>query len=255
MRIEVSVQGQRCYALDPAVCAPARGPTEGIVLQIKSKRVAIAVAVSGACLAAVTLAPTASSAATGYTVSKGGAVTATNSASLVFVDQTSQFKPKLTCPKASGSGTKEKGFHASGSASKGSHKFVPKTYKSASGLSAAGSLTKVSLVGCSNPQTGVAKITQKSTWSLGFSSKTSSGAKGYLYNVSATVSASGCSFTSTGAVYGTYSNSTGVFTGSTTAGLTLSKVTGGTCSLLDIANKDKAYLSGQVKIAPKLTVK
>ncbi|MBE7188858.1 hypothetical protein [Jatrophihabitans endophyticus] len=214
-------------------------------MQIKSKKVALAAAVSGAAIAAALLAPTGAGAASGYTVSKGGSIKAVNSGNLVFVDTTSAQKPKLTCTKLTESGT----------AHKGSHKFVPKTYKSAKGLSAAASLTKNALSGCSNPVTGKATLKPSGTWSLGLSSKSKSGGTGYLYNVTSTVSAAGCSFTSKGAVYGSYSNSTGVFTGTKTAGLVLSKVSGASCGLVGVKNGDKAYLSGKVKVTPKVTVK
>jgi hypothetical protein len=215
-------------------------------LQIKNKRMALVAAVASAGIAATALMPIAADAAAHtYTVSNGGKIKAAQSHNLVFVDTTSQSKPKLTCTKLTGSG----------SAKNGKHKFVPKTYTSATGLDPAGTLTKQSLTGCTNPIVGKVTITPSASWSLGISSKSKAGGSGYLYNVTAKVSAAGCVFTSKGAVYGTYTNKTGIFAGTTKAGLVLSKVTGNTCSLVGVANGDKAYLSGKVKITPAVHIK
>lgn len=218
-------------------------------MQLKSKRIAIAAAASGACIAAVISMAPASTAAGTYTVSPGGSVTATNSGSLTFVDTTSSSKPKLVCTKFTGSGT----------ASAGSHAFAPATYPGkTTGISAAGSLPTKSLTGCTNSVVGNVTVTPTATWYLAASSVTSTGAKGYLYNVAASVSAASgsCKFTvANGAVYGTYTNSTGVFAGTTQAGLTIANVTGSSCSLVGIKNGDKAYLSGNVKLSPIQTLK
>lgn len=217
-------------------------------MQFTSKRLIVAAAASSVCAAVLAFAP-ASSAATGYTVTPGGAVTGANSGSLTFVDTTSSSKPKLVCTKFTGSGT----------ATKGSHAFVPATYPGmTTGLSPAGSLAKEALTGCTNSTVGNVTVTPTGTWYLGISSTTSTGGKGYLYNVGATVSAASgsCTFTvSNGAVYGAYTNSTGVFAGTTTPGLTIAGVTGSACSLVGIKNGDKAYLSGKVKLSPIQTIK
>jgi hypothetical protein len=215
-------------------------------LRIIGKRVALVTAVSGVCIAAAALLPaTANAAAATYTLSGGGKIKAVQSGSLVFVDTTSAQKPKLTCTSFTGSGT----------AKNGKHTVVPKTYKSAKGLNAAATLTKETLTKCTNSVVGAVTVTPSASWSLGLSAKSKTGGTGYLYNVTAKVSAAGCVFTSTGAVYGSYANKTGIFTGTKTAGLVLSKVTGSTCTLVGVANGDKAYLSGKVKITPKVTIK
>jgi hypothetical protein len=222
-------------------------------LQIKSKRMALVAAVAGVGIAATALMPIAANAAgTTYTVSSGGTIKAAQSGNLVFVDTTSTSKPKLTCTKMTGSGT----------AKNGKHKFVPKTFTSATGLDPAGTLTKQSLTGCTNPIAGKTTITPSKSWSLGISSKISShgtvtGGNGYLYNVTAKVTTVGhiCDFSSKGVVYGTYTNKTGVFSGTKRAGLVVSNVTGPSCSLVGIANGDKAYLSGKVKITPAFHIK
>ena len=223
-----------------------QGTLKGRVLQIKSKRIALVAAVASAGIAATALIPIAAdAAATTYRVTNGGAITAKQSGALVFVDTTSTSHPKLTCTT----------FHGSGTAVNGTHQFVPKTYTSSTGLDAAAKLPTRSLTGCTNPITGAATITPSNTWKLGISSKTTAGGAGYLYNVTATVSAAGCSFTSKGAVYGAYTNSTGIFKGTTKAGLVLSNVTGVTCSLVGVANGDKAYLSGKIKFTPAFRIR
>lgn len=207
---------------------------------------AFVAAIAGAGIVATALMPVAAYAkATTYKITAGGTVKAAQSGNLVFEDTTSSSHPKLTCTKFTGSGT----------AFKGKHHFVPKTYHSATGLDAAATLTKRSLSGCTNPITGKAVITPSKSWSFGFSSRSSSGGSGYLYNVTANVSAAGCVFDSKGAVYGTYSNSTGIFTGTKTAGLVLSNVHGSSCALVHIANGDKAYLSGKIKVTPAFHIK
>jgi hypothetical protein len=207
---------------------------------------ALVAAIAGAGIAATVLVPIAAdAAATRYKVSVGGSIKVAQSGNLVFVDTTSTQQPKLTCTKLTGSG------HAVN----GTHHFVPKTYTSATGLDPAASLTSESLTGCTNPITGTAHITPSKTWSFGISSLTTSGGVGYLYNVAAKVSAAGCSFNSNGAVYGKYTNSTGIFAGTTRAGLVLSHVAGNTCIALDVQNGDKAYLSGKIKVTPAFHVK
>ena len=205
---------------------------------------ALVAAVASAGIAATALMPVAADAVGTYTVSGGGTIHAAQSGNLVFVDTTSTSHPKLTCTT----------FHGSGTAVNGTHQFVPATYTSATGLSAAAKLTSRSLTGCTNPITGAATITPSNTWSLGISAKTLAGGAGYLYNVTAKVSAAGCVFTSKGAVYGKYVNSTGIFTGTTKAGLVLSGVTGASCALVGVANGDKAYLSGKIKVTPAFHV-
>jgi hypothetical protein len=192
----------------------------------------------------------ANAAATTYTVSSGGTIKAAQSGNLVFVDTTASSHPKLTCTKMTGSGT----------AKNGKHKFVPKTFTSATGLDPAGTLTKQALTGCTNAIVGKTTITPSASWSFGISSKISShgtvtGGNGYLYNVTAKASAAGCVFTSKGAVYGTYTNKTGIFAGAKKAGLVLSKVTGNSCALVGIASGDKAYLSGKIKVTPAFHIK
>ena len=215
-------------------------------MQIKSKWMALVAAVAGAGIAATAFMPIAADAhATTYKITAGGKIKAAQSGNLVFVDVTSKSKPKLTCTK----------FTGAGSATNGTHHFVPKTYTSATGLDAAASLTSQSLTGCTNPITGKAKITPSAHWALGISAKTSTGGTGYLYRVTAHVSAAGCAFDSKGAVYGTYTNSTGIFKGTTKAGLVLSNVTGGSCALVGVKNRDKAYLSGKIKITPAFHIK
>lgn len=215
-------------------------------MQISFKPMALAAVVAaGACVGALAFA-SAGSAATGYTLTPGGSVKAVNSGTLTFVDTTSTSKPKLTCST----------FTASGTAKKGAHKYVPATYPNkTTGLNPAVSLPKRTLTGCTNTTVGAVTVTPSATWYLGLSKKSSTGGTGYLYNVTATVSAAGCKFTSTGAVYGTYANKTGTFSGTTKPGLVLSKVTGGTCGLVGVANGDKAYLSGKVVVSPKQSIK
>ena len=220
--------------------------TKGQVLQIKSKRMALVAAVASAGIAATALMPIAADAvATTYKITNGGAITAKQSGALVFVDTTSTSHPKLTCTAFTGSGT----------AFNGRHKFAPKTYKSGTTIAAAATLTTQSLTGCTNPITGAATITPSNSWSFAFSSRTTGGGVGYLYNVTAKVSAAGCVFNSKGAVYGTYTNSTGIFKGTTKAGLVVSNVTGASCALVGVANGDRAYLSGKIKITPAFSVK
>lgn len=215
-------------------------------MQIKSKWMALVAAVAGAGIAATALMPMAADAAgTRYKVTNGGAIKVANSGTLVFVDTTSTSHPKLTCTTLKGSGT----------AFGGRHHFVPKTYTSPTGLDPAATLTKESLTGCTNPITGPATITPSKSWSFGFSALTDTGGVGYLYNVHAKVSAAGCTFNSKGAVYGKYTNSTGIFSGTTKAGLVVSNVTGNSCALVGVANGDKAYLSGKIKVTPAFKVK
>jgi hypothetical protein len=214
-------------------------------LQIKSNRMAIVAAVASAGIAAAVLVPIAADAATRYRVTSGGSIKVAQSGNLVFVDTTSTSKPKLTCTKLTGSGT----------AVNGKHTFVPKTYTSATGLDPAATLTKESLTGCTNAIVGPVTITPSKSWSFAMSSLTTSGGAGYLYNVTAKVSAAGCVFNSKGAVYGKYTNSTGIFAGTTRAGLVVSNVTGNTCSLVGVQNGDKAYLSGKIKVTPAFHVK
>ena len=215
-------------------------------MQIKSKRMALVAAVASAGIAATALMPVAADAAvTMYKVTNGGAIKAAQSGNLVFVDTTSSSHPKLTCTTMTGSGT----------AANGKHKFVPKTYTSATGLDPAATLTKRTLTGCTSAIVGAVTITASKSWSFGMSSRTTTGGVGYLYNVTASVSAAGCVFTSKGAVYGPYTNSTGIFAGSTKAGLVLSNVNGDSCSLVGVANGDKAYLSGKIKVTAAFKVK
>jgi hypothetical protein len=209
---------------------------------------ALVAAVASAGIAATALMPVAADAAvTMYKVTNGGAIKAAQSGNLVLVDTTSSSHPKMTCTKMTGSGT----------AVNGKHKFVPKTYTSSTGLDPAATLTKQTLTGCTNAIVGAVTITTSKSWSFGMSSRTTTGGVGYLYNVTAKVTTKGdiCDFTSTGVVYGTYTSKTGIFTGSTKAGLVLSKVKGPSCSLVGIANGDMAYLSGKIKVKPPFHVK
>jgi hypothetical protein len=215
----------------------------------KTKAIALGAAAAGVAAIIASAAP--ASAATNYTVTPGGAVKAANVGNLVFTDtsSTSATKPKLTCTK----------FNASGTAVAGGHAFVPVTYPgSPTGLDSAGSFTPTgtSLTGCTNPIVGATNVTPSGTWKLGVSSKSGTTATGYLYGVTAHVAAASgtCQFNAAGAVYGTYSSTTGKFTAATTSGLKITGVTGTSCPLVGIHNNDLANLTGVVQLTPHIVI-
>lgn len=227
--------------------------------------VAAVAAAGGACLVvAVNVAP--ASASGTYTVSPSGTTTVTvtnitnpttGSANLVFTDTTPLAKPKMTCT----------GFSATGSAVGGSYSFLTNPYPgSDAGLTSPASTTPTgtSFSGCSNMTLGAGVVGPLNTpWSLGctaytFSSGTTvNGCTGYLYPkgtsnpnlASVTATSASCTFNASGAVYGTYTNpvapaTNGTFVSDpTNSSLTVNSVTGSSCSLVHLANGDKANLS------------
>lgn len=184
---------------------------------------------------------------TDYTVSPAGntSVTGTNSGNLVFQD-TAAAAAKMTCTSGTGNGV----------AYGGGHTYVPATPVAPyTGYDAAADLTSFSLSGCTNQVVGPVTVTPSTLpWHLACTATTATGCTGYLYGVSAHLVASTCSLTGTGVIYGSYTNATSSFTGSTTPGLTVSAVSGPLCAAVPVKNGDVAYLSGTVVISPAVSV-
>jgi len=187
-----------------------------------------------AATAALALSATAAFAtsATTYTVSPGGKYSAAAGKTTLKDNKTGS---TLSCKSASAKGTLKKGKGLAG-------KDI-------------GTITSSAFNKCSGPLGLTFKVKQSGTWDLTvtkYSSKNGGVATGYISNVKAGLSGTGCSATVTGATDATFSNKTDTLSVKAVKGsghlLKISKVNG--CDGL-IANGNDSDFTGSYKLTPK----
>lgn len=200
---------------------------------MRTRLVQVVLAGTAAATAALSLsALPASAVTTTFSVSPGGSYSG-SAGTTTLKDTTSD--NTLTCTSATAAGT----------------------LKSGSGLSGTdiGTITSTTFNKCTGPLKLTFTVKQSGTWDVNITSNSGGVSTGFISNVSATLSGSGCTATVTGEADATYSNSTGVLTLAPVSGsghvLTVASASG----CLGVINTgDTTTFSGAYTISPTQTI-